>query len=171
MYTDCKYMYLYIHQSADVTRVRVPLYRGPLEGITFQDVHHEKGRRELWWDLLYSHIGLFFMKSPKSAFGKARSRNCQVWKHVLPRLLINLTVVFLSWETSQNFIPSTSVQSAISIISCCGWKCQYQVGVSNLCKFQILHVHISYLWVTHNACVHIISHYTLILYCLSCIQV
>jgi len=48
-------------------------YREPLEGITFQDVHHEKGRRELWWDLLYSHIDLCFMKSPKSAFRKARS--------------------------------------------------------------------------------------------------
>ena len=95
---------LYIHQSVDMTRVRVPLYRELLEGITFQSVHHEKGRRELWWDSLYSYIGLYFMKSPKRAFEKARSRNCQVWKHMLPRLLISFTVAFFSWGTPQNVI-------------------------------------------------------------------
>jgi len=34
--------YTYIKVQICMTRVRVPLYREPLEGITFQDVHHEK---------------------------------------------------------------------------------------------------------------------------------
>jgi len=125
-----------------MTRVRVPLYRELLEGITFQSVHHEKGRRELWWDSLYSYIGLYFMKSPKRAFEKARSRNCQVWKHMLPRLLISFTVAFFHEE----HLKMLSVQSAMSIISYCSWKCQYQVGVSYPWKFLILHAYISYLW-------------------------
>jgi len=64
-----------IHQSAHMTRVGVPLWREPLEGITFQYVHHKNSRRELWWDLLYSDIGLYFMKSPKYAFEKARPKS------------------------------------------------------------------------------------------------
>ena len=69
-------------------------------------------------------------------------------------LLTSLIVLFFMGNISKiNVIPSTSEQSAMSIITCCLWKCQYRVEVSYLWKFLILHVHISisYLW-SHTQC-------------------